>query len=179
MTTLAPPITRPKQGEYAEYYAKYVNMVSEGDIVEILRLQGKELADFLRAVNEPQGNIVHPPYAWTIKQVVNHIIDGERIFAYRLLRIARGDKTPLPGFDENEYAKTAKVENVKLSDLAHEFDTVRAATLSLLRNLPSHAWTNTGTANDKSVSVRALAWIMAGHLQHHLAIMRKRLDKTT
>jgi uncharacterized damage-inducible protein DinB len=118
---------------------------------------------------------VHPPYAWTIKQVISHLIDGERIFAYRLLRIARGDTTPLPGFDENEYAKTARTDQLKLGDLVNEFETVREATLSLLHNLPEEAWTRTGTANGFAVSARALAWIMVGHVNHHIVIIRKRL----
>jgi uncharacterized damage-inducible protein DinB len=128
-------------------------------------------------VPDRESGVLHPPYTWTLKQVVNHISDGERVFAYRALCIARGDTTPLPGFDENEYAKTSEVERLTLADLADEFETVRAATVSLLQSLPDEAWSRTGTANKNPISVRALAWIMVGHARHHLAIMKRRAGK--
>src|ERR1043165_9301578 len=101
-----------------------------------------------------------------MKQVVSPLIDGERIFAYRMLRIARGDTTPLPGLDENAFAKTAMVDRRTLADLAAVYARVRAAALSLIRSLPTEAWTRTGTANTYPISVRALAWVMAGHVTH-------------
>lgn len=175
MPATATKIAPPQPGEYAEYYHKYIALVPQGEITGLLEKQGDEFAKFLESVADADASIVHPPYGWTIKQVVSHIVDGDRIFTYRLLRIARGDKTPLPGFDEGEYAKTAGVEHLRLNDLVSEFQTVRAATISLVRNLPSDAWLRTGTANGYPVSVRALAWVMVGHLQHHFAIIRKRL----
>jgi hypothetical protein len=169
--------TRPQSTEYASYYGPYIDLAPDGDIVEILRTQSQEVTSFLRCVPQREADVLHPPYTWTLKQVVNHISDGERVFAYRALCIARSDKTPLPGFDENEYAKTSEVERLTLADLADEFETVRAATLSLLQSLPDESWTRTGTANEKPISVRALAWIMAGHTRHHLTIMKKRVGK--
>ena len=170
-------LTRPQPTEHAHYYGKYIDLIREDDIIDVLQTQQSEMASFLRNVPESQANVPHPPYTWTLKQVVNHINDGERIFAYRALCIARGDTTPLPGFDEIVYAKTSMVDRVTLADLAAEFATVRAATLSLLKSLPDETWSNTGTANGYPVTVRALAWIMAGHVHHHLAIMKKRVGK--
>lgn len=175
MTATLTKTSRPQPNEYAAYYGKYIALVPDADIFDLLQSQMKDSLAFLRKVPEAQGDVVHPPYAWTIKQVISHLIDGERIFAYRALRIARGDTTPLPGFDENEYAKMAKTDQLKLGDLVNEFETVRAATLTLLHNLPEEAWTRASTANGYPVSVRALAWIMAGHVNHHMAIVRKRL----
>ena len=170
-------LARPKSTEYAAYYGKYIDLVVEDEIFDVLQSQEAEMISFLRGVPEAQSDVLHPPYTWTLKQVVNHICDSERIFAYRALRIARKDATPLPGFEENEYAQTSQVDRLTLASLADEFATVRAATLSLLRSLPDDAWARTGTANKYAVSVRALAWIMAGHARHHLAIMRKRVGK--
>jgi uncharacterized damage-inducible protein DinB len=170
-----PGMLRPQPTEYAAYYGKYIALVREDDIIQALQAQQKDMTSFLRTAPESQANVLHPPYTWTLKQVVNHINDGERIFAYRALRIARGDETPLPGFDENEYAKTSHVDRLTLGQLATEFETVRAATLSLLKSLTEESWSRSGTANNNPVSVRALAWIMAGHVQHHLAIMRERM----
>jgi hypothetical protein len=174
-TATATGLSRPQPTEYAAYYGKYIALVREGDIIQALQSQQKEMTLFLGGFPEAQGNVLHPPYTWTIKQVVNHINDGERIFTYRALRIARGDETPLPGFDENVYATTAQVDRLTLAELASEFETIRAATLSLLKSFPEEAWSRIGTANNNPVSVRALAWIMAGHVLHHLGIMRKRL----
>ena len=170
-------IERPSPGEYAPYYGKYVDLVSEDDALEALQSQFDAVLPFLRSIPEAQANIVHAPYAWTIKQVISHLIDGERIFAYRALRFARGDSTALPGFDENEYAKTAMVDRLKIGDLVKEFESVRRATLTMLANFPDEAWLRTGVANNNSISVRGLAWVIAGHVTHHINIIRKRLGK--
>jgi hypothetical protein len=166
---------RPQPTEHAPYYGTYVALVPENDILAVLRAQRDESLAHLHAIPESQADVLHPPYTWTIKQVVNHITDGERIFAYRALRFARGDATELPGFDENEYARTAGCERLKLAKLVDEFDAVRRSTLALLENLPEQAWTRCGEANGNAVTVRALAFIIAGHVRHHLAIVRKRL----
>jgi hypothetical protein len=168
---------RPTTSEHAPYYGRYVALVPEDDILNVLQAQSGEAKALLRSIPEAQASILHPPYTWTIKQVVGHLIDGERIFAYRALRFARGDATPLPGFDENIYARTGEFERVPLKDLADEFDVVRQSTLSLFRNLPDAAWTRTGEANGAPASVRALAFIIAGHVRHHLNIVRQRVGK--
>jgi hypothetical protein len=169
--------TRPNPSEYAPYYEPYIALVlpHEGDILTVLRRQLERELPFLSGLPEAQAGVVHVPYAWTIRQVVSHLADGERIFGYRMLRIARGDTIPLPGFDENAYAKTAGTERLTLRALAEELESVRRATITLLANLPPEAWTRSGTANDKPVSVRALAFITAGHTRHHLNIIRRRL----
>ena len=168
-------ISPPQSSEYAPYYAKYIALVPAGDILEILESQLDDVMQTLRSVPEAQAGIVHPPYAWTIRQVVGHLTDSERIFAYRALRIARGDQTPLPGFDENIYAKTGEFNECSMRDLADDFEVARRSTISLLRLMPAEAWMNAGNANGYSVSARAFPWIIAGHTQHHLAIIRKRL----
>jgi hypothetical protein len=107
-----------------------------------------EFVPFLRAIPESQGDVCHAPYTWTVKQVVGHLIDAERIFAYRALRFARGDATPLPAFEENDYAKAVPYERLALPDLVSEFEAVRRSTLWLFRNLPEESWTRVGIAND-------------------------------
>ena len=129
---------------------------------------------FLHAVPESQGNVLHPPYTWSIKQVVNHLVDCERIFGYRALRIARGDETPLPGFDENAYARATDSNLCQLTDLASEFEALRKSHVLMFRHFPPAAWTRSGTANNNPVSVRATAFILVGHVRHHFAILRKR-----
>src|SRR5262245_2776349 len=171
-------IERPSSGEYAPYYGKYIDLVTEADAREALQSQVDDVIPFLRSIPESQAGIVHPPYAWTIKQVISHLIDGERIFAYRALRFARGDSIALPGFDEGEYAQTAMADRLKIGDLVSEFESVRRATLTMLANFPDEAWTRKGVANDNPISVRALAWAIAGHVRHHINIVRKRLGKS-
>jgi hypothetical protein len=168
-------ISPPQSTEYAPYYGPYVKQVPAGDILEILEAQLHETMKTLRAVPESQAGIVHPPYAWTIRQVVGHLTDSERIFAYRALRIARGDQTPLPGFDENKFAQTGGFNNCTMRDMAEDFEIARRSTLSLFRLMPAEAWKNAGNANGYSVSARAAPWIIAGHTQHHHALIRKRL----
>jgi hypothetical protein len=167
---------RPSPTEYAPYYGKYVALVPEDDILAALEAQLAELLALLRAVPEEEGNVRHPPYTWSVKEVVGHLTDGERIFGYRALRFARGDTTPLPGFDENEYARVAGFDNSPLADLVLEFEAVRRSHLWLFRNLPEAAWARVGEANGSAVSVRALAYIIAGHGRHHTAILRRRLS---
>jgi uncharacterized damage-inducible protein DinB len=169
-------IQRPMPAEHAPYYGSYIALVTEDDILSVLRAQCDETLKFLRAISESESTILHPPYTWTIKQVIGHIIDGERIFAYRALRIARGDTTPLPGFDENQYAKATEFSDMKLGALVNEFETVRRATISLFENLNPESWTRLGQANKYPVSVRAIAYIIAGHVRHHMNIVRKRVS---
>jgi hypothetical protein len=168
-------MTRPQASEYAQYYEPYIALVPEADALAAMRAQLERELPFLSTIPEAKAGIVHPPYAWTIRQVVSHLTDGERIFCYRALRIARGDAIPLPGYDENAYAKTAGTERLTLKSLTEELESVRRATITLFQNLPPEAWARAGIANDKSVTVRALAFIIAGHARHHLAIIRKRL----
>ena len=170
-------MARPDPSEYAAYYEKYVALVPEEDILGAMHSELARTVDFLTGVSDREASICHPPYTWTAKQVVGHLTDAERIFGYRALRIARGDATPLPGFDENAYVQTAQFDQHPLTDLVAEFQTVRQSQLSLFQNLPAHAWNRRGIANGDGVSVRGLAYIIVGHERHHSAILRQRLSR--
>jgi DinB family protein len=165
----------PSPTEYAPYYGKYVSLVPETDIVGALEAQIAEMAAILRPVPEAQSSILHSPYTWTIKEVVGHLTDTERVFGYRALRFARDDRTPLPGFDENEYARSAEFNRLPLPDLVSEFEAVRRSHVWLFRNLPEAAWARGGEANATPMTVRAIAYMLVGHTRHHAAIIRKRL----
>jgi hypothetical protein len=169
-------MARPESNEYAGYYEKYVSLVPEGDIVTVMRsAQGTELS-FLKPVKESEASVCHPPYTWTIKQVVGHLTDCERVFGYRALRFARGDSTPLPGFDENLYAKGVRLDDIPLGELVAEFGDLRRSHVAFFSHLAEEDWHRRGTANNAAVSVRALAYILVGHERHHGAILRKRLS---
>ncbi|HEX9000196.1 MAG TPA: DinB family protein [Blastocatellia bacterium] len=164
----------PAKDEYAPYYEKYTSLVPEGDIVAALEQQPAATLALLRSLSEEQGNHRYAPEKWSIKELVGHVIDTERIFAYRALRIARGDTTPLPGFEQDGYITNGNFDARRLSDLAAEFETVRQSTLFLLRHLSDEAWARRGVASENEVTVRALAHIIAGHELHHLEILRSR-----
>jgi hypothetical protein len=168
---------RPTAAEHATYYAGYVALVPEDDVLAVLDAQAREVDAVLRSIPESQAGILHPPYTWTIRQVVGHLIDAERVFAYRAMRFARGDSQELPGFDENVYARTGEFDRLPLSALADEFAAVRQATLLLFLNMPPSAWVRSGIANGSPASVRALAYILAGHTRHHMGIVRQRALK--
>jgi hypothetical protein len=163
--------TRPEPDEYAPYYGKYISLVQGNDIVAILEAQRLQSIQLFAARSERDGNFRYAPRKWTVKEVLGHVNDAERIFAYRALRIARGDKTPLAGFDQEPYVSVAAFTERPLADLAEEFAHVRSATLALFRHLKEEAWIRRGTASDNEVSVRALAFIIAGHELHHRCIL--------
>jgi uncharacterized damage-inducible protein DinB len=166
--------SRPEATEFAPFYAGYVAAVPEGDIINILRRDGDEWQTVLAVLPEARGDHRYAEGKWSIRQLVGHVSDAERIFAYRALRIARGDQSPLASFDENAYAETAGSDRRTISALAAELRVVRESTVALFSSLPEDAWTRTGTASGKTVSTRALAYITAGHAQHHLKILRER-----
>jgi uncharacterized damage-inducible protein DinB len=164
---------RPQQGDYALYYEKYVALVPSGDFLEILQDQRRELVNLLSPLSEEQADFRYAPGKWSIKEVLGHIMDAERIFAYRLLRIARGDQTPLASFEQEGYIQNGNFSRRKLADLLEEFSAVREATICLIRSLDDAAWLCRGTASQKEVSVLALAFIIAGHDRHHRLILEK------
>jgi uncharacterized damage-inducible protein DinB len=164
---------RPQQGDYALYYEKYVSLVPGGDFLEILESQKRELLDLLSPLSDEQADFRYAPGKWSIKEVVGHVTDAERIFAYRLLRIARGDETPLASFEQDRYIKSGNFPARKLEDLLHEFSAVRESTICLIRSLDDAAWLRRGTASQKEVSVLALAFIIAGHDRHHRMLLEK------
>lgn len=166
--------TRPAPSEYPEFYAGYVAQVPDGDVVEAL-IGGAEIAAaLLLDVDDETADRAYAPGKWTLKEVLLHCADAERIFAYRALRIARGDATPLPGWDENAYTPESGAADRSLESIIDELESVREATVTLLQGLPESAWSRSGTANGRPVTVRAIAWMMAGHLLHHLAIIQDR-----
>lgn len=167
-------MARPNPNEYAPFYQTYIDKVSGDDIHEVLSRYSRASLAFWQQIPEEKGDHAYAPGKWSIKQVLNHISDAERIFAYRALRIARGDETALAGFDENEYADAAKVHHRTLKDLVHEFQSVRAATLSLFQSLGEAELSRLGTANGAAVSPNAIGYIIIGHAQHHEAVARER-----
>lgn len=164
-------VTRPQSDEYAPYYETYVSLIPGDDIVTVLEAQRVQMAQLLAARSEREGNFRYAPGKWSVKEVIGHICDAERIFAYRLLRIARGDETPLASFEQNDYIAPGAFGERTLADLAAEFAAVRAATLTLVQSLTAEAWVRRGTASEKTVSARALAYIIAGHEVHHRKIL--------
>ena len=172
--TTAAPIARPQQDEYVPYYHKYVSMVPDGDLVETLRTQIGETLALVRSIPEERGSHRYAPGKWSIKEVVGHMADVERIMTYRALRIARNDATPLPGFDENAYVPAANFEARSLASLAHELEAVRRATVAFFETLEPEAAARRGSANNNPISARALAYIVAGHERHHVALLRER-----
>jgi hypothetical protein len=165
---------RPGADEFASFYAGYVQQVPDGDIVEAL-IGGAEIsAALLGDLPDDLASRAYGPGKWTLKEVVLHCADTERIFAYRALRIARGDTTPLPGFDENAYTPLSGAASRTLEDILDELQSVREASVTLFSGLPSEAWTRRGMASGKEVSVRGIAWITAGHLLHHMGVIQDR-----
>jgi hypothetical protein len=168
-------LSRPEAAEHAPCHIRYISLVPEGDVVVTLTRQLSETLALLKDVPEAVGNTRHAPYTWSVKEVVGHLADCERVFGYRALRIARNDRTPLAGFEENDYVRYANFDASSLKNLVAEFEAVRRSSLAFFGNLSEEAWSRIGVANDTPVSVRAAAYIMAGHELHHVGILRKRL----
>jgi hypothetical protein len=173
-TPTAAPIARPRSDEYLAYYSRYISLVPDGDLVETLRSQMAETQSLLRAIPEVRASHRYAPGKWSIKEVVGHMADVERVMTYRALRIARGDATPLPGFDENAYVPAGNFESRALTSVAHELAEVRRATIAFFETLDPEAAARRGSANNVEVSARALAYIVAGHERHHVGILRER-----
>lgn len=174
MTANPVPTERPKPGEYNVYYDRYISLIPGSDIVTTLATQLPKTVALLSSRSEQEGELRYAPDKWTVKEVVGHMIDTERIMAYRALRIGRNDRTPLSGFEQDDYIREGPYSELRLADLVEEFKAVRAATIALFRNLRSGDWTRRGTANQNEISVRALAYVIAGHELHHRNILEER-----
>lgn len=162
----------PQAEEYAPYYGRYISLVPAADILGLLEQQVDETHKLLSVISEPQAEFRYAPGKWSIKQVLGHMVDTERIMSYRALRIARGDQTPIPGFEQDDYVLNGPFERCTFSILLEDFSTLRKATLTLFRNLDSENWNRRGVAAGNEVTVRALAYIIAGHEVHHCNVLR-------
>lgn len=165
---------RPERTEAAPYYATYIDRVPEGEIVGILESQLDEVLALGRTVSEEKSLHRYAPEKWTIRQVLNHLSDTERVFVFRAFWFARGFDTPLPSFEQDTAVAGARADEIPWARHVEEFQHVRVATLSLFRNLPADAWMRKGVATGNPVTVRALACIAAGHVAHHVAILKER-----
>ena len=167
-------LSRPNADEYFEYYGTYISLVPDGDVRDILRSQLSETIAVLSGVSDAKAAEAYGPGKWTLKEAVLHMSDAERVFGYRMLRIARGDMTPLPGFDQNSWVPHSCANDRALTNLVMEFAAIRASTLALVDSVSPEGWTRTGTASGHKISARALAYIAAGHERHHMKIFRER-----
>lgn len=165
---------RPASDEYAPYYKTYVDAAPTDDIVTFLEQQKMAELDFLRSIKWEKWETAYAPDKWTLAEVVIHMIDAERIFAYRALRIARGDKTPIPGFEQDDYVPNSGAATRTPASIVDEWLAVREASLHLFKNFTGDMWERRGTASEKEVSVLACAFIIAGHTAHHMRVIRER-----
>jgi hypothetical protein len=166
-------MNRPQANEHAPFYAKYIERVSE-DVIEELREQSQTIPSFLRLIPQEKIDFSYSDGKWTIKEVVGHMIDTERMMAYRLLRFSRKDNQPLLGFDENEYVKNSRFFAREFESLIDEFASVRKSNLFLFNSLTQEDLALSGIANGQRITVKALLFVMAGHAKHHLEIIKER-----
>lgn len=165
---------RPEKTEYAPFYETYILMVQESEIIPAMQSQTELFANFALKITPDKENFAYAEGKWTVKEVFGHIIDAERVFAYRVLRFSRNDKTSLASFDENFYVENANFQHRTIADLTEEFLFLRQANLLMFNSLSVSDWERNGTASDSQISVRALAYIMVGHVRHHLKILSER-----
>jgi hypothetical protein len=170
----AHPFSRPERDEAADYYWRYIDRVPSNDVLAVLEAQRAEMRELFGRIDEQMSAHRYGPDKWSIKQVLAHVIDCERLFVFRAFWFARGFDSPLPSFDQHTASREDGAEARSWATLVQEFDEVRAATLSFFRHLPPEAWTRRGIASDNPFSVRALAFLGAGHVTHHAIILRER-----
>lgn len=173
----APRYERPAPDEHLPYYRQYVEQVPEGDLLGLMDTQAADFAAQLGAWSEEKGGFAYAPGKWTVKELVGHLIDGERVFTYRAMTFARGDAGPLPGFDENAWVPAGRFNERSLKSLVTEWLAVRQATRALFGGLPVESHAARGSANGAPVTVRALAYITVGHVTHHLRVLKERYGR--
>jgi DinB family protein len=169
---------RPAPDEYAPFFAGYVKLVPETEVLPVLSVQVSQVRRLAEALSADRETFRYAPGKWSIREVFGHICDGERVFGYRAFCISRGDQTPLPGFDENDYVAESAYDQQAVAELADDFAGLREANLAVLGRLDPARWVRGGNANGNPVSVRALAFIMAGHVRHHLGVLKARYGLT-
>lgn len=166
----------PEPAEYGGEFGRYISLLPPGDVLVFLDAQLTDLLQLLARLPEHESLVHHAPYTWSIRQVIGHMIDCERIFGCRALRLARNDATPLPTFDEQAYMQNCDFDRSSLADLLTEFEHLRRSHLSMLRRLSPETWLHRGTVSGETMSTRAMAFVLAGHAQHHLEILHRRLQ---
>ena len=169
---------KPKSNEYPTYYNRYVDLIESDDILAVLESHNQEMHDLLSRIGEEAAVFRYAPEKWSVKEVMGHVIDVERIFAYRALRFARNDKTPLPEFDEDDYVKYANFDSRTLIDLSDEFRIVRESTLTMFYSFEDEIYSRVGSASGYNFSVRAIPFIIAGHEAHHRQVIREKYMNT-
>jgi DinB superfamily len=174
MQATAQTIASPDASEYAPYYGRYITLVGGHDVVAALEDQPRDTLALLSTLSEEQGDYRYAPDKWSIKEMLGHLIDTERVFAYRALCFARNDRTPLASFEQDDYVRAGGFDDRRLADLIEEFICVRRASVCLFRPLSAEVWTRRGVASGNPVSVRALAYIIAGHELHHRRVLREK-----
>jgi uncharacterized damage-inducible protein DinB len=167
-------VARPEPDEAAPYYHGYISKVAEGNLGEQLTEQMREVEQLFDNVTDQDALARYAEGKWSVKEVLGHLCDVERIFVYRLLRVSRGDTTPLPGFDENAYVSEAKFDERPLPMLLTQFRLIRLSTIALIEGIPQEAWSHWGESNGNPITARALAYIIVGHVAHHLGTLRER-----
>lgn len=170
-------MNRPTTTEYGEYFSLYVDKVKGGEILSELATQNEQLLNSLSGISNDLANEIHEPYTWSIKQVIGHLIDGEKVFGYRLHRFACADQTDLPGFEHTPYVENLDYDHVELADLVSEFSDLRSSNIRFLKRLPAANWDFSGTASGCSFTVRGLAFVLAGHVSHHFEIIKNRIGQ--
>jgi hypothetical protein len=165
---------RPEPGEVAPYYERYVRLVPDGAIIDVLRQEHSTTVSLLQGLPDEAADLRYADGKWNIREIVGHVIDTEQVFAYRALRIARGDQTPLPGFDQDAFVASAAFDRRNLQDLLESFSAQRAATIGLLGGLGESEWQKAGIASESSFSVRGIAYVIAGHEIHHRRVILER-----
>jgi hypothetical protein len=164
----------PQADEAAPYYFRYIDLVSDGNILQILRSQMEEALSLFSGISEEKSLYRYQPEKWSIRELLGHVNDAERVFSYRALSFARGDGSALPSFDQNAWAPQAHADDHSWASHVEDFQAVRLATLTLMRNFSPEVWMRRGVASDNSFTVRALAFIIAGHVAHHLSVMKEK-----
>jgi uncharacterized damage-inducible protein DinB len=172
-------LLRPNEEEYEKAFSRYISLVPEGNFFDHLQAQTEQNRNYFGRLSEEGANYRYAPNKWSLKEVLGHVMDAERIFTCRALCIARGEQQPLPGFDEQEYARVAGYDQLPLQKVLQQYDAIRLSTRLLLEQLPDSAWTTKGTSNQKPISVRALAYIIAGHERHHMGVIAERYGQPT
>jgi hypothetical protein len=167
-------ISKPEENEHATYFRKYIDLVPDGDVLGTLAAQIGVTLTELRQISDAASLTRYAPGKWSVREMVGHMIDTERIFGYRALCIARNDKTNFPSFEQDDYIAAANFDERPWQDLIDEFYAVRRSNLAMLRGFAEEAWQRTGTSNNNSLSVRAAAYVIAGHERHHMGVLRER-----